>query len=300
MPGAGQPEEIPVAIGGTVVPATGGFAITAVEYLPDFSYDTTAKRATTRSQEPNNPSLNVQIRDLKTQQVSTRWLYAKMPDFGHGDGADPGPRFVYRREPAREPVARELLVVGETGQIWRIERGQVVQRLPLAQWPDLCAGLPVTGMQVHACAVIEAVPTTRSESWKNPVADIVMDDGGTTRDIRLTAEHAQPLALADGKTFLAFELRSDEPKSFQSHLTVIEDGKPVVEKTIVVNDPLSHKGYMFYQANFRKDDPTYSGIQVVRDPGLGVVFVGFVMMSLGVIFIYYIRPRLLAGVPHGT
>ena len=67
----------------------------------------------------------------------------------------------------------------------------------------------------------------------------------------------------------------------------------------MVNDPLSHQGFMFYQSNFRKDDPTYSGIQVVRDPGLGVVFLGFIMMSIGVIFIYYIRPRLLAGEPHG-
>ncbi len=223
-----------------------------------------------------------------------------MPDFGHGEGGDAGPRLVYRREPAHAPVPRELIIVAETSEIWRLERGQVAQRLPLEQWPSVCAGLPVAGMRIHASAVIEAVPTTRSGNWGNPVADIIVEEGGASREVRLTAEHAQPVALADGRTFLAFELRADEPKSFQSHLTIFEDGKAMAEKTIVVNDPLSYRGYMFYQSSFRRDDPTYSGIQVVRDPGLGVVFAGFVMLSLGVIFIYYIRPRLMAGAPHGT
>jgi cytochrome c biogenesis protein ResB len=60
-----------------------------------------------------------------------------------------------------------------------------------------------------------------------------------------------------------------------------------------VNDPLSYKGYSFYQSNYRKEDPTYSGILVVRDPGLPVVWAGFVMVCAGVIFAFYARPRIL-------
>lgn len=293
-------EEVTVEVGTPAVLPKGGYEVKVLEYLPDFSYDTKAKRATTRSLQPNNPAVQVQIRELKTQEVKSVWLYAKMPDFGHDDAAAHGPRFVYRLRPGHSPAPREMLIVGEACQLWRLERGQVVQRLPLEQWQAACAGLPVVGMRIHDSALIEPVPTTRSETWRNPAADIVLEEGGASRDIRMTAEHAQPVALADGKTFLSFELRTDEPKTFRSHLSVVEDGRTIVEKTIVVNDPLSYQGYMFYQSNFRKDDPTYSGIQVVRDPGLGIVFVGFVMLSLGVIFIYYIRPRLIAGAPHGS
>ena len=295
----GEAEDVVVSVGKTALLPTGGFAVEVLEYLPDFNYDSKAKKASSRTPEPNNPALRVLIREQKTGEERLRWLYAKMPDFGHAEDAAKGPRFVYRHEPAHRPADRELLVLGEAAQIWRLEKGQVVERLPLAQWPTVCAGLPVVGLKAYASAVIEPVPTTRSAAWENPVADIVVEEGGATRAVRLAAQHAQPVALADGKTFLAFERRADEPKAFRSHLTVYQEGRKVTEKTIVVNDPLSYQGFMFYQSNFRKDDPTYSGIQVVRDPGLGVVFLGFIMMSIGVIFIYYIRPRLLAGEPHG-
>lgn len=300
-PGAGAvAEEVAVSVGRTDALPKGGFDVQVLEYLPDFTYDSKAKKASTRSQEPKNPALHVLIRDQKTREEKARWLFARNPDFGHSEGDTKGPRFIYRFEPARQPAARELLILGEARQLWRLEKGQVLERLPLEQWKTACAGLPVSGMEVHASAVVETIPTTRSEAWENPVADVVIEEGGASREVRFNAQHSQPVALADGKTFLAFELRADEPKAFRSHLTILEGGKTITEKTIVVNDPLSYKGFMFYQSNFRKEDPTYSGIQVVRDPGLGIVFLGFIMMSLGVVFIYYIRPRLIAGDSHGN
>lgn len=43
---------------------------------------------------------------------------------------------------------------------------------------------------------------------------------------------------------------SQMPKEYKSWLTVIEDGKDVMRKSIEVNDPLSYKGITFYQANY--------------------------------------------------
>jgi len=83
-------------------------------------------------------------------------------------------------------------------------------------------------------------------------------------------------------------------RAYRSRLTVVEDGEPVREKTIAVNHPLEHDGYYFYQSTFREEDPTYSGILVVRDPGFKLVFAGFGLIALGVTFVYYIRPRILA------
>ncbi len=290
---------VPVAVGQTVALEAAGLQVQVLEYLSDFSYDAKAKKAISRTDTPNNPALNVRITDVKTGQESLTWLFAKMPNFGHDDAAE-GPQLVYAYTPAQGPPAREMLVVAEKRELWLVEHGVVQNRVPIEEWRSLCAGLPVVGLQLHQAATIAPMPATRSEDWVNPMADIVLTDGGQTKELRLSATHGQPVALADKRTFLAFEVRTDDPKAFRSHLTVIEDGRPVAEKTIVVNDPLSHRGYMFYQSNFRKDDPSYSGIQVVRDPGLGVVFAGFVMMALGVVFVYYIRPRILAGASHGS
>ena len=59
---------------------------------------------------------------------------------------------------------------------------------------------------------------------------------------------------------LGFELRCDRfdityydngmPKEYRSNLTVVKDGKEVLTKSIVVNDPLDFGGFTFYQASY--------------------------------------------------
>jgi cytochrome c biogenesis protein len=59
---------------------------------------------------------------------------------------------------------------------------------------------------------------------------------------------------------LGFEVRCDRfniefydngmPKSYRSQLAILENGKVVKEKAIVVNDPLSYKGITFYQSSY--------------------------------------------------
>lgn len=43
---------------------------------------------------------------------------------------------------------------------------------------------------------------------------------------------------------------SGTPKEFRSSLTIIEDGKPVFKKDIVVNDPLRYKGINMFQSSY--------------------------------------------------
>jgi cytochrome c biogenesis protein len=44
--------------------------------------------------------------------------------------------------------------------------------------------------------------------------------------------------------------RSDMPKEYRSWLTIIENGREVLQKSIVVNDPLTYKGVTFYQSSY--------------------------------------------------
>lgn len=41
-----------------------------------------------------------------------------------------------------------------------------------------------------------------------------------------------------------------QPKEYRSDLTIIDNGKEVLSKAIVVNGPLDYKGYTFYQASY--------------------------------------------------
>ena len=92
---------------------------------------------------------------------------------------------------------------------------------------------------------------------------------------------------------LALENKLGEPRAYRSKVSLLEGGKAVKEGIIIaVNAPLSHGGYEFYQSDWRATDLDYSGLKVVRDPGLGLVYLGMILLSAGVIFVFYIRPRI--------
>jgi hypothetical protein len=129
----------------------------------------------------------------------------------------------------------------------------------------------------------------RTEQDSTPRADLVLGNSLETE----TLTYGTPLRLAGGRLVLAIDRRQDDVKEYRSLVSMWEGGRKVRSATIQVNHPLSYRGYAFYQANFDPKNPDYSGIEVVRDPGLPLVYVGFLMLSLGVIYIFYITPRIV-------
>ena len=81
-------------------------------------------------------------------------------------------------------------------------------------------------------------------------------------------------------------------KNFRSTLTVIEDNAVTHEQTIAVNSPMRYKGYTFYQSGYDPRDLSYTSLQVVRDPGVPVVYAGFSLMIAGLFLVFYLNPLL--------
>jgi cytochrome c biogenesis protein len=77
-------------------------------------------------------------------------------------------------------------------------------------------------------------------------------EGESSRSIRL---RSKPQIMQ-----LDFAIRCDDfdvsfydtgaPKEFRSSLTILEQGRPVLRKDIIVNDPLRYKGISFYQSSY--------------------------------------------------
>ncbi|MHC4618644.1 MAG: cytochrome c biogenesis protein ResB [Planctomycetota bacterium] len=67
-----------------------------------------------------------------------------------------------------------------------------------------------------------------------------------------------------------------------SEVEVIEDGKAAAEKRIEVNHPLHFGGYHFYQESYDREGHRYTILQVVSDNGLNLVYVGYVILCIGV------------------
>jgi len=74
-----------------------------------------------------------------------------------------------------------------------------------------------------------------------------------------------------------------------SELQIIEGDKVVAEKDIEVNHPLRFGGYHFYQSSYDVKAGQYTVLQVVSDTGLYVVYVGYWMLCLGVIWHLWLR-----------
>lgn len=81
-------------------------------------------------------------------------------------------------------------------------------------------------------------------------------------------------------------------KSFKSTLNIVDNNTVVKSKTIEVNSPISYKGYTLYQSGYNPDDLSYTSLQVVKDPGVPVVYTGFGLMIVGLFIVFYLNPWL--------
>lgn len=77
------------------------------------------------------------------------------------------------------------------------------------------------------------------------------DVGGTITFLKngQSATHKLPFEVRCNDFFIDF-YPSGMPKEFRSNLTIIEDGKEVLTRDIIVNEPLEYKGVRLYQASF--------------------------------------------------
>jgi len=88
-------------------------------------------------------------------------------------------------------------------------------------------------------------------------------------------------------------------KDYFSHIDVIKNGKPEYHKVIQVNDPLHYGGYFFYQASYDADQGRYTVLSVTSDSGYQLVFAGFLLLSIGVFWHFWLQPILRRSYTRG-
>jgi hypothetical protein len=135
---------------------------------------------------------------------------------------------------------------------------------------------------------------SRSTAWRNPAAVIETHVGGQVKEQLVTVAQPRGVFLDGDRSALVFEKREKEVKAYLSHVTA-RKGDQVDRAVVSVNDPFTFAGWTLYQVNYNPQDPTYSGLEAVRDPGVAWVFVGFALICLGVAYMFYVEPRLRGG-----
>lgn len=155
-----------------------GYKIKIIRYIPDFVMDTSTRMVLSRSSDPNNPALEIELTDPK-ENVKRAWIFAHFPQM-HQE-LSPNFQIIYNWAPRR-------------------------------------------------------------------------------------------------------------PKDFISKVTVLKDGKEILRKDIEVNAPLNFGGFNFFQSGYDSQNLNWTGLQVVKDPGVPVIYAGFILLIIGLVMIFYVGP----------
>ncbi len=117
----------------------------------------------------------------------------------------------------------------------------------------------------------------------------------TPPDGEVTTHYAFSLMPGFGHTQGGPKLTYNKPaggaiSDYISELEVIDKtGKVVARKDIEVNHPLRYGGYRFYQQDYDHQAGRYTILEAVSDTGIPVVFAGYWMLCIGVIWHMWLR-----------
>jgi hypothetical protein len=107
-----------------------------------------------------------------------------------------------------------------------------------------------------------------------------------------------PFAIALKDFWIDYYMTDGEPSGimdYKSELVVMTNGVAAKHKIIELNKPLHYGGYDFCQFDFDREDGTYTVLSVASDSGLLLVYAGYALLCLGVLWQCWLRhiPRYL-------
>jgi hypothetical protein len=206
------------------------------------------------------------------------------------------------------------VLFGATGTEGPLQTGEVVLGQPLSTgWP----GLGVTVDQFHPRAAVTRqvapAPAPEKEERRNAAVRVHLEtaSGGTepewlqwgeTRRLRVSDQPASiayrspEAALPFRVTLLRFNNESYPgsrmASTYESTVRVDDPEQGTFETLISMNNPLHHRGYIFFQSSFIEGRPMISIFSVARAPGLPLVYLGTALIGIGVAWMFYGKPWL--------
>lgn len=128
---------------------------------------------------------------------------------------------------------------------------------------------------------------SKSAEPNNPALEVEVDAGGESERGWLFARfpHLPPVGLS--RTLRAgrivfFDRGSERVKSYRSEVTILREGRSLASGTAEVNRSMKFNGYRIYQSTYDPVGWQWSGLEIVRDPGLPLVYLGYLCLALGI------------------
>lgn len=132
---------------------------------------------------------------------------------------------------------------------------------------------------------------TQSENPNNPALQVEISNGSDTEKRYLFALHHDFMPGVKFRDIIILFHYQPMVSDYISHLKV-QTSSGIIDYDLKVNHPLSIAGYKLYQSSYDQKTLAASGIEVVKDPGLPFIYAGFVLLTAGIFFIFYIKPYI--------
>jgi hypothetical protein len=295
-----------------------GLGIRVLRYLPHAMVGQ-GNQLYNASDKPVNPAIQVELSGK--EGTEKRLAFALFPEFGsmHGKAQIPGVKLTFVSTPSTEPTAPVEVLSGPDGALHvRFSHG------PMSSSSRLTIGTPVqTPWPERQFAVLRQFEHARVE---HPVMPAAPDAEGSIPAVQIRLTVGQDVAELwvqkfnprtvglGGSTYtlkygdkdlpLGFIIKLDrfkigqypgtrQPRSFESHVTVTDPaGGGEQNYTISMNNPLRYGSYTLYQSSYRQDrQHSVSILSVSWDPGKPIVFFGYGLMMVGMLWVLIVRLR---------
>ncbi|MEE8190007.1 MAG: cytochrome c biogenesis protein ResB [Candidatus Scalindua sediminis] len=276
--------------------------------IKEFTLDYVNRSKPLKEQSPNNPGVRVEI--TGPQGIDSRWSFAKYPDYW-----DQAHQTKYKDIKLTCYVPDDFSLASKKLRIVQNKNGKQAfsyikdeKVISITDW-EINKGYDIgeTGQQLQIAKYFPSYSVRKEvvrksdnheghdhmpgEHVGNP-AIFVEIDGPRGKVENWVLSQSPAMWYPDKNFALLYERSGMEVKDYKSILRVVENGETVLTKTIEVNDPMKYKGYVFYQSSYDAEGEKYTGLQVTKNPGLIVVYTGFITLCVGIVFIFYVKPFL--------
>jgi hypothetical protein len=278
----------------------GEYTVKVLEYHPDFKMGQTPDL----DAEPRNPALRLEVSGPAGSDTIYTFAFFEF----HGNRLADGTEILYRRPAegdtvllrADGPERIEAYIAGDEEPVLvSLEKPLVLgpendalSIKPKALWPSSRTEERIvmdrTGKGPPAYQV--QVGEDAEPAWLRPgKGQAVSSDGA----LRAFVVNRYPLgfSLTLDDAVAEYWPVSSIPKAYYSHVRIADyEGKTFSPARIETNAPLYRNGFRLYQSGMDESAPyRYSVFSVARDPGVGVVTLGFLTMTAGMLWLYWKR-----------
>ena len=271
---------------------------------------------TNASDQPINPAVECEVRSASG--VVRRIAFANFPEFETTHDPEGGAdfRLVFTLGEQVAPAVRIVRAADGTLHLAPEPHGGAARVLTLGAsvaLSGLDGALVVHRAFAQATEESVAVPFTGTRPMRQPALRVRLSTGDDASEFWLEKYRpheerrgpiAYQVAFDDEVLDLGFALTLDDfhlgtypgsgrPRSYESRITIADPavGGPA-EHLVSMNRPVEHGGFTFFQSSYRQQGAQMvSFLQVSRDPGQPVAFAGYVITTVGMLWVLGDRIR---------